>query len=51
MLEASALVEGACFKCFEDRLKIDSGLMDLRSQFDKRKKHTGWVINNQILTE
>jgi hypothetical protein len=50
MLEASALVEGACFNCFEDRLKVDTGLMDLRAQFDQRKKHTEWVISNQILT-
>jgi len=49
MLEACALVEHACFNCFEDRLKLDSELMDMRTQFDKCKKHTAWVINNQIL--
>jgi hypothetical protein len=50
MLEAAALVEGACFACFEDRLKLDSELMDLRAKFEKCKKDTAWVINNQILT-
>jgi hypothetical protein len=50
MLEASALVEGACFNCFEERLKLDSELMDMRVKFDKCKKDTAWVINNQILT-
>jgi hypothetical protein len=50
MLEASVLVEGACFSCFQDRLKLDSQLMDMRTKFDKRMKETEWVINNQILT-
>lgn len=50
MLEAAALVEGACFNCFEDRLKLDSELMDLRATFNKCEKAAAWVINNQILT-
>jgi hypothetical protein len=50
MLEASALVEGACFNCFQDRLKLDTKLMDMRTEFDKCKKNAAWVINNQILT-
>jgi hypothetical protein len=49
MLEASALVERACFHCFEDRLKLDSELMDMRVQFAKCKKDTAWVIHNKIL--
>ena len=50
MLEASVLVEGACFNCFEDRLKLDSELMEMRAKFDKCKSDTAWVINNRILT-
>jgi len=50
MLEASALVESACFSCFEDRLKLDSELMDMRATFEKCKKAAEWVSNNQILT-
>jgi hypothetical protein len=50
MLEACALIEGACFKCFEDRLKLDSELIDRRVQFGEYKKHAEWVINTQILT-
>jgi len=49
MLEASAIVEGACFACFEDRLKLDSELMSMRSKFQKYKNDTAWVINHQIL--
>lgn len=49
MLQASALVEYACFSCFEDRLKLDFPLMDQRAQFSKCKMDTAWVINNQIL--
>jgi hypothetical protein len=50
MLEAATLVEGACFNCFEDRLRLDSDLMDKRMKFAKCKKDTAEVINNQILT-
>lgn len=50
MLQASALIEGACFDCFKDRLKLDSELTDMRAKFAKCKKDTEWVINNQILT-
>ena len=49
MLEASALVEAACFDCFKDRLKLDSQLMDMRSRFDRCKGETAHVINTQIL--
>jgi hypothetical protein len=50
MLEASALVAGACFNCFEDRLKFDSELVDMRVKLVIRMKETAWVIKNQILT-
>ncbi len=50
MLEAATLVEGACFKCFEDRLKLDSDLMNLRMKLEKCAKDTARVINTQILT-
>jgi hypothetical protein len=50
MLEAATLVEGACFACFEERLKLDSELMGLRDRLNECRKHTEWVINNQILT-
>jgi hypothetical protein len=50
MLEAAALVEGACFNCFGDRLRLDSELMDLRAKFGICKRDAAWVINNQILT-
>ena len=49
MLEASALLEGACFSCFEDRLKLDSALMAMRRKFEKCKSDTASMINNQIL--
>jgi len=50
MFEAATLVEGACFACFQDRLKLDSELMGMRDRLSKCRKHTEWVINNQILT-
>jgi hypothetical protein len=50
MLEASALVAGACFNCFEDRLKFDSELIDMRVKLAIRMKETACVIKNQILT-
>ena len=50
MLEASALVAGACFNCFEDRLKLDSELIDMRVKLARCMKDTAFVINNQILT-
>jgi hypothetical protein len=49
MLEAAALVEVACFNCFEGRLNLDSGLTNMREEFRKRKQHSAWVINTQIL--
>lgn len=49
MLQASAIVVDACFKCFEDRLKLDSQLVNMRVRFDKCKEHAAWVIANQIL--
>jgi hypothetical protein len=49
MLEASALVEGTCFTCFEDRLKFDSELVNMRTRFNRCKQDTAWVIKNQIL--
>jgi hypothetical protein len=50
MLEACVLIESACFKCFEDRLRLDSELTEKRARFDECKKHTEWVINTEILT-
>jgi hypothetical protein len=49
MLEASAIVESTCFTCFEDRLKFDSELVNMRARFNRCKEETAWVINNQIL--
>jgi hypothetical protein len=50
VFEAAIIVEGACFGCFEDRLKIDSELMGMRDRLNTCRKQTEWVINNQILT-
>jgi hypothetical protein len=50
MLEASTLIEHALFNCFEDRLRLDPDLVDLRTQFIKCENGAAWVINNQILT-
>jgi hypothetical protein len=51
MLEASALVAGACFNCFEDPLKLDFELIGMRVKLASCMKNTAGVINNQILTE
>jgi len=48
MLEASGLVEAACFNCFENRLRLDSDLVDMRRNFAKCQAETATVIN-QIL--
>jgi hypothetical protein len=49
MLDASTLVEGACFICFQDRLKLDTELTEMRATFRECKKHAEWVIAHQIL--
>lgn len=49
MLQASALIEAACFDCFKDRLKLDAELMDMRQRFEKSKKETARIISNEIL--
>jgi|GEM_PF-3154158 len=49
MLQASAMVENACFKCFEDRLNLDSQLVNMRSELAHRTDEAATAVN-QILT-
>jgi hypothetical protein len=49
MLQASAMVENACFECFKDRLDLDAELVDMRSELVRRIDETARAVN-QILT-
>jgi hypothetical protein len=49
MLQACALIEGACFNCFENRLKLDSELAAKRVRFNECKAHAAVLIHTQIL--
>ncbi len=48
--ERKASAPGSCFDCFQDRLKLDSELIDMRAKLARCMKDAAWVINNQILT-
>ena len=48
MLQASAMVETACFDCFKDRLNLDAGLSGIRSELDQRIDEVAAAVN-QIL--
>lgn len=49
MLQASAMVENACFECFKDRLNFDIGLIGMRSDLARRTDEAAAVVN-QILS-
>ena len=44
MLKACALVETACFNCFESRLKLDAELVRMRCEFDICNRQTATII-------
>ncbi|HLQ51346.1 MAG TPA: hypothetical protein VK129_07590 [Terriglobales bacterium] len=48
MLEASAIVEGACFDCFKERLNLDTDLVNMRSELAKRTKESSSAVNQMI---
>ena len=49
MLEASGMVENACFGCFKDRLNLDAKLVDMRSELARLTDEAAKAVN-QILT-
>lgn len=49
MLQASAMVENACFECFKERLNLDAPLISMRSELDQRIDNAAAAVN-QILS-
>ncbi len=45
MLEASAMVENACFECFKDRLHLDAELVRMRSELAQRTDGAAAAVN------
>jgi len=48
MLKACGLIERACFDCFKVRLDLDTQLMRMRLEFDRRKAAAANVISRRF---